>query len=346
MTKLYGIALGALCAFSAASASAANPPKVVFIGDYITANWTYPTNPSWTNLGVTTPDSYSNDGNSSEWAANFQTVLNLHPDIVHILVGAEDAALEDDGSYQIIGSVFAQNIQQMVQQAKANNIKVILGTTPRSAPGNIGVLEMNAFVEQYGAANGVTVVNYADALCGCVSSTGAYGTGSSYPAVTPGHTYIPVPLMTTTTSLVPGGFPALPIPSAAGYAVMTQMVENAITTATGATLQSGYLQNVDFGMGINVNANVPYFNQNSVVPGMSLQFTPYGTYNSGVTQALLNTNFAGVSGTWTSSNPTVMYVTPSGLAYALSPGSAWITYVSPGGVAFSPWVMTVSSAIP
>jgi hypothetical protein len=223
---------------------------------------------------------------------------------------------------------------------------VILGTTPPSAPGNIGITEMNGFIQQYGAANGITVVNYADALCGCVGSTGgAAGTGYSYPPVTQG-TYHPSPLMTTTTTLAPGGYPALPIPTADGYALMTQMVENAIATATGATLQSGYLQNVDFGMGIGVDSNVPSFNQNSVVPGMSLQFTPWGAYSDGVTRPLLNTNFVGSSGTWTSNNPSVMYVTPNGLAYALSPGTAWISYVSPGGVSFSPWVMTVSSGIP
>jgi GDSL-like Lipase/Acylhydrolase family len=346
MTKLYRIALAVLCAFSAASVSAANPPKVVFIGDYLTANWTYPANPNWFNLGVDTPDILTNDGNSGEWAQNFQTVLNLHPDIVHIMVGAEDAALEDDGTIPVVGSVFAQNIQQMVQMAKSSNIKIILGTTPPSTPGSIGITEMNGFIQQYGAANGITVVNYADALCGCIGSTGAVGVGNSYPPPAPGQTYHPSPLMTTTTSLVPGGYPAIPVPTADGYALMTQMVENAIATTMGATLKSGYLQNVDFGMGIGVNSNVPYFNQNSVVPGMSLQFTPWGTYSDNVTRPLLNSNFAGSSGTWTSNNPSVMYVTPNGLAYALSPGTAWISYVSPQGVAFSPWVMTVSSGIP
>jgi hypothetical protein len=346
MTKVSRITLVILCVLCAASAFAANPPKVVFIGDYLTANWTYPTNPNWTNLGVATPDSYSNDGNSGEWASNFQTVLNLHPDIVHILVGAEDAALEDDGSIQIIDSIFAQDIQQMVQAAKANNIKVILGTTPASSPGGVGVTEMNGFIQQYGAANGITVVNYADALCGCIGSTGGYGIGEVYPAVTQGPQYHPLPLMTTTTNLLPGGYPALPIPTADGYALMTQMVENAIATTTGATLKSGYLENIDFGMGIGVNATRPSFDQNSVVPGMSLQFTPWGTYSDGGTRPLLNSNFAGSSGIWTSNNPSVMYVTANGHAFALSPGTAWISYVSPEGVSFSPWVMTVTSAIP
>jgi hypothetical protein len=61
---------------------------------------------------------------------------------------------------------------------------------------------------------------------------------------------------------------------------------------------------------------------------------------------MLNSDITGASGTWTSSNPAVMYVTPTGIAYALSAGTAWIYYRSPEGVLFSPWVMTVDSNIP
>ena len=37
----------------------------------------------------------------------------------------------------------------------------------------------------------------------------------------------------------------------------------------------------------------------------------------------------------------MMYVNPRGLAYALSPGAATITYTSPAGVKFSEWIMNV-----
>jgi len=357
MVKPYRIALAILCALSAAyhSASAANPPKVVFIGDYLTANWPLPANSNWTNLGYPTPDTFQASGSSSYWLSNFQSIIDLHPDIVHILVGAEDAAIVDDGVRPIFGSIFANNIESMVAQAKTANIKVILGTTPAGAPDNIGITQINAFVEAYGAATGVPVINYADALCTCVNSTLGLGNGNAisgisagnaFPPLTQGQTYLPQPLIAPDSSIVPVGFPAILLPTSAGYALMTQMVQNAIATTTGATLKSGYLQDIDFGEGIDVNANTPLFNQNTVVPGNTLQFTPWGTYSDGITRPLLNSNFAGSSGTWTSNNPSVMYVTQTGIAYALSPGTAWISYVSPEGVGFSPWVMTVNTAIP
>ena len=56
---------------------------------------------------------------------------------------------------------------------------------------------------------------------------------------------------------------------------------------------------------------------------------------------MLNTNFAGASGTWTSSNPAVMYVSQTGLAWALSQGTTTIKYTAPNGALFAPWVMNV-----
>jgi uncharacterized protein YjdB len=57
---------------------------------------------------------------------------------------------------------------------------------------------------------------------------------------------------------------------------------------------------------------------------------------------MLNSNYAGATGTWASSNPLVMYVSQSGLAWALTAGTANITYTSPTGVKFSEWTMYVS----
>jgi uncharacterized protein YjdB len=50
----------------------------------------------------------------------------------------------------------------------------------------------------------------------------------------------------------------------------------------------------------------------------------------------------GSTGTWTSSNPVVMYVNQHGLAWALSNGTTIIRYTSPNGVAFSKWIMYVN----
>ena len=72
-----------------------------------------------------------------------------------------------------------------------------------------------------------------------------------------------------------------------------------------------------------------------------MQFTPTGVYSDGSQQILLNPNFQGSNGTWTSSNPLVMYISPSGLAWALSQGTAIIRYTSPSGVNFSEWIMYI-----
>jgi hypothetical protein len=54
MTRPFGTALAILGTLFSAyhSAHAANPPKVVFIGDYMTANWPFPAGANRVNLGV------------------------------------------------------------------------------------------------------------------------------------------------------------------------------------------------------------------------------------------------------------------------------------------------------
>jgi uncharacterized protein YjdB len=66
-----------------------------------------------------------------------------------------------------------------------------------------------------------------------------------------------------------------------------------------------------------------------------------GAYSNDVDRALYNSNAAGSSGTWTSSNPYVMHVSQTGLAWAMSAGTATLRYVSPTGVRFREWIMTV-----
>jgi hypothetical protein len=121
---------------------------------------------------------------------------------------------------------------------------------------------------------------------------------------------------------------------------MTQMAETAITSMT-YTLKSGYLQNLQYPESNVCCDGAPVYNVNAVAPNSILQFTPQGVFSDGSTHPMLNTTFAGASGTWTSSNPLVMYVSQEGLAWSLSQGTANITYTSPNGVRFSYWTMTV-----
>jgi hypothetical protein len=74
------------------------------------------------------------------------------------MVGAEDAAFHDDGTLPITNSAFVQNMAQIVSTLQAAGIKVILGTDLPSAPSQLGTAEMNGFLLQWGAAQGITAV--------------------------------------------------------------------------------------------------------------------------------------------------------------------------------------------
>jgi acyl-CoA thioesterase I len=315
-------------------------PKVVFIGDQFTYMWgatpPFAANPNWINQGWTSP-LVSNcfmsceGGTSGAALARFQTdVIDLHPAIVHIMVGADDLAMDDDAQ-QVFGIApgFMTSLEEMVNMAKAADIKVILGiesvawtsATPPYAQ------QLNAIVAAYGAQNNIPVINYEDALCQCVSSIG--GASSSVP---------PGPYM------VPGEILGL-VPNVAGYALMTEMAEAVINT-WGQTPGGGYLQNIELSnhpLNIAAPSSPLQANVNTVSPGFVLQFTPYGWYNNGLVEPFINSNYVGSSGTWASSNPLVMYVSQTGVAWALTPGTAAITYTAPSGVKFNEWVMYVGA---
>jgi acyl-CoA thioesterase I len=309
-------------------------PKVVFIGDQFTYAWgtapSFAANSTWINQGWDSPVSTycflsCSAGTSGGTLARFQAdVIDLHPAIVHIMVGVDDIANDDDET-QAVGYVypnFLVNLEGMVSMAKAANIQVILGmeSTAWASASPEYPQGINAIVAAFGAQNNIPVINYADALSQFASSTGG-GIGSAQ--------YL---------GQASAGL-SFQAPTAAGYALMTQMAEVAILSTLGQAPGGGYLQNIT---APNANTNQSFSNVNSITAGNALQFTPYGWYNNNPLVApFVNATFAGPTGTWTSSNPLVMYVTQTGFAFALSPGTASITYTSPTGVKFNQWVMNV-----
>jgi lysophospholipase L1-like esterase len=330
MFSLRAVALMFTCLSATAMAATPIQPKVVFIGDQLTAGWNLSSNPNWINKGI--EYQYAVDAE-----ARFQAdVVNLHPAIVHIMVGAADTEGASPSTQEFVPLDVGNSIMSMVEQAKAANIKVILGTSPPPPINGINMTPVNAWIEAYGAANNIPVINYADALCGCVGSVGQTGgTGYVY-SVGGGDGLGSQPF------LLPTGYDNALTPTAAGYALMTQLAQNTVATVSGVTLKSGHLQNFDiskYNDGFSIEL-VPT-NENKVLLGAVLQFVAYGAYSDGSTRTLTNTNFAGSSGTWTSSNPGVMSITQSGQSWAISPGTARISYRSPNGIYFSPWDMTV-----
>jgi GDSL-like Lipase/Acylhydrolase family len=227
-TVVLAVLLSALIP-GVASAATATPPKVVFIGDQFTYMWgnTAPfaaNKPNWVNKGwASSVSNCCNGGLSGSTEARFQSdVVSQHPAIVHIMVGSDDLASDDDAIMVFgIASNYMTSLQQMVTMAKAANIKVILGLEPLAWASEQPPYsqQLNAIVAAYGAQNNIPVVNYGDALCGCVGSTGgpAYGAGYDLPTLGAG-------------------------PTPAGYALMTQMAEVAILNTLGQQPGGGYLQ--------------------------------------------------------------------------------------------------------
>jgi len=288
------------------------------------SNWI---NQGWAWTPVTNCFMICGAGTSEATAARFQAdVIDLHPAIVHIMVGVDDLS-EDDDAIQSVGGVnpgFLTSLEEMVNMAKAANIKVVLGieSWQWATAWPVYPQAINSIIAAYGAQNNIPVINYADALCQCVSSTGGLVASGA------------VQYMAGE-----GVNPGL-APTVAGYTLMTIMAEAAINTL-GQTPGGGYLQNI-----VQPNPTMPgplLTNVNTVGPGTVLQFTPYGWYNNGLLEPFINSTYAGSSGTWASSNPLVMYVSQTGLAWALSPGTAAITYTSPSGVKFSEWIMYVGA---
>jgi acyl-CoA thioesterase I len=308
----------------------ANAPKVVFIGDYITYEWAsaFAANPNWINQG----DQVRGSGYSASTLARFQSdVVSLHPAVVHIMVGAYDAYFVSDESALFDSQGFVSNLDAIVKEAKAANIKVILGTTrPVSTSDSSYITQINAAIAGYGAANNIPVIDYADLLCGCATLS----TTNPFPLYSPAANTLMVQAATVPEPNATGI-----LPSTAGYAQMTQLAEAAVATVN-LTLKSGWLQDVEQP---NETLSGSPVNVNKVSPPAAIQFTPIGLYSDGSQHPLINTSINGASGTWTSSNPVVMNVNHQGLVWALSNGTTIIRYTSPTGVAFSEWIMYVSA---
>jgi lysophospholipase L1-like esterase len=210
-----------------ASIGHSTTPIVVFLGDSITAIWgsgqeglQFAEHPTWIAKGIS-------GQNSNQILARFQTdVVNLHPDIVHILVGTNDVypgwrlgpCDVPAGSQNAIDS--PANVTAMVQMAQAADIKVILATIPpwETDPISVGdaaydadpsvgryalIDTWNGWLRQYASANNIPLADYHTSL-----------EASNH------ENYIP--------SLTLDGVH----PSSQGYVVMTPVAEEAIASVT------------------------------------------------------------------------------------------------------------------
>jgi len=203
-------------------AATAPPPSVVFLGDSITFLWGEPSfspafalHPAWTDAGEIGDDS----GQIADRFAAQVVAAVPRPRAVAILAGTNDVY----PWWELCGGEHnwdtCQQLQYMVGQAQANGVVPILATIPPwgcadahcalaakadSSPERYARIDqLNAWIQAYGAAHGLVVVDYHSALVAADEETYA-------PADTIDGVH----------------------PSAAGYALMTPLVEAAIAEAT------------------------------------------------------------------------------------------------------------------
>lgn len=159
-----------LCRYRAANVVAAKTRnRAVFIGDSITENWL---------LGD--PQFFSGDlvnrgigaQTSAQMLVRFRAdVVALRPAVVHILAGTNDVA----GNNGPLGvRDFTNNIESMAEIARANGIRVVLGSVPPAATFSWRpamrpvprIAELNQWLRSYARRNGFVYVDYHTALRG------------------------------------------------------------------------------------------------------------------------------------------------------------------------------------
>ena len=152
-----------LCRYSAANAAIRHSPKVVFMGDSITELWK-----------IADPGFFSDDRvdrgisgqTSPQMLLRFRSdVISIHPRTVHIMAGTNDIAGNTGPTSE---RAFQDNIESMVELAKAHHIRVVLasilpmgsiGWQPQYRPAQ-EVRRLNRWLRDYAARNGATYLDY------------------------------------------------------------------------------------------------------------------------------------------------------------------------------------------
>jgi len=163
---------GNLCRYRADNAArvAANAPAptAVFMGDSITEGWA--------RIGADffSANGYVGRGISGQVTGQNllrfqQDVINLHPKVVHIMIGTNDVAGNaGPTTYENIQN----NLMAMVQMARANKIAVVLATIPPSSdfPWRRGMepalkfVKLNEWIRAYARREDLVLVDYHKAL--------------------------------------------------------------------------------------------------------------------------------------------------------------------------------------
>lgn len=160
-----------LCRYQADDAqtvAAGKPPVAVFLGDSITEGW------ARFDEGFFAANGFVGRGIGGQTTAQallrFQPdVAALHPRVVHILIGTNDIA--GNGGPTTYAAI-QDNITAMLDLARANGIRVVIGAIPPAAdfPWRRGlepspkIARMNAWIAGLARRPGVTVADYTPVL--------------------------------------------------------------------------------------------------------------------------------------------------------------------------------------
>jgi lysophospholipase L1-like esterase len=159
-----------LCRYQAANAAQKpGAARVIFIGDSITENWLLADPDFFTG---TTVNRGIGAQTSAQMLVRFRAdVVALRPAVVHILAGTNDIA---GNNGPLRPRDFQNNIESMVEMARAHGIRVILGSIPPSAAFNWQpsmkpaprIASLNDWMRDYARRNGLGYIDYHRALKG------------------------------------------------------------------------------------------------------------------------------------------------------------------------------------
>lgn len=187
-------------------------PRVVFIGDSITEFWSV-ADPLFFDADVI--DRGISGQTTSQMLVRFRAdVVALRPAVVHIMAGTNDIA---GNSGPMTLADIENNIMSMVDIARANGIKVVLGSVPPA----------DAFSWRPGVAPAGTIRSLNDWLIAYAEETGA--------------TYVDyyTPLATPSGALRSDFSQDGVHPNRAGYAVMEPLARKAVSMALGIPVGRG-----------------------------------------------------------------------------------------------------------
>ncbi len=186
--------LGHYATANAALVPTPGAPRIVFMGDSITESW-LALAPAFFVAGRI--DRGISGQTSPQMLLRFrQDVIDLHPDVVHIMAGTNDIA---GNTGAMSAEQTEANIASMTELARAHSIRVILASIPPADHMNwrpgletaAKIAAINAWLRDYAARTGAVYADYwgalhdGDAMRALLTRDGVHPNAEGYAAMAP-----------------------------------------------------------------------------------------------------------------------------------------------------------------